>query len=77
MSEVIPFRPNIDRTALKQLAETVETMAGVMRDMAILMDARAKTAAVDLASLTGRVAALEARLSRAERESAPRAFSAD
>ena len=60
MSEVIPFHPNPDRAAIAELAKGVETMAGLMRDMALLMDARAKTVAVDLASLAARVAALEA-----------------
>lgn len=78
MSEVIPFRSTgIDRAALSTIAKTVENMAAVMRDMAIVMDERDKAAAYAIRSLTGRVIALEARMDRLERETAPRAFSSD
>ena len=78
MSDVIPFRSTgVDRAALSTIAKTVENMAGVMRDMAIVMDERDKAAADAIRSLIGRVIALEARMDRLEREAAPRAFSSD
>ena len=78
MSEVIPFRSTgIDRAALSTIAKTVENMAAVMRDMAIVMDERDKAAADAITKLTGRVVALEAVIARWERERAPRPFSAD
>ena len=80
MSEVVPFaRPAAahDRAMMLELANTVENMSGLMRDMAIVMDARSRGTQDALASLTGRVVALEARIARQEQETAPRAFSAD
>ncbi len=78
MSEVVQFvRPDHGRAMMLELANRVEAMSGLMRDMALLMDAREKTASEAVASLVGRVVAIEARLSRRERETAPRAFLAD
>jgi hypothetical protein len=70
-------KPNPDRAAIAEMANTIANMSALMRDMAILMDARAEASAMALAALTGRVIALEASLARRERDAAPRGFCED